>query len=236
MGIPTWACEEYGGYEHDWLDCPTCISRYEEEQKQELEETEALSYLKMTTRVLRHSLRQICDVMLNDPLFVNGFGSAGQHHAYPGGLPVHVAEVVRYAIGMLREFPEANEEVVITAAILHDWMKIKEYDPSVPGTGKYSDGKPKLLGYTEYSRMVRHVAGSHAEFVRFSDRFTEEDLPSELKMKIQHCMLSHHGRKEWGSPLEPLIVEAYIVHFADMLSCHCGPGSKTPLLVGEPKN
>jgi hypothetical protein len=27
--IPSWACKRWGGYEHDWLNCPDCIEKYE---------------------------------------------------------------------------------------------------------------------------------------------------------------------------------------------------------------
>jgi 23S rRNA maturation-related 3'-5' exoribonuclease YhaM len=39
---------------------------------------------------------------------------------------------------------------------------------------------------------------------------------------VIHCMLSHHGRREWGSPVEPVTPEAYILHVADMLSSREG--------------
>lgn len=28
--VPTWACKQWGQYEHDWLDCPDCLQAYEE--------------------------------------------------------------------------------------------------------------------------------------------------------------------------------------------------------------
>jgi 3'-5' exoribonuclease len=43
-------------------------------------------------------------------------------------------------------------------------------------------------------------------------------LSEELKTSVGHCILAHHGRQEWGSPIEPQTVEAMIIHYADMLS------------------
>ena len=34
---------------------------------------------------------------------------------------------------------------------------------------------------------------------------------------LQHIILAHHGTKEWGSPVEPAIIEAVIVHHVDNL-------------------
>jgi 3'-5' exoribonuclease len=39
---------------------------------------------------------------------------------------------------------------------------------------------------------------------------------------VIHCILSHHGRKDWGSPVEPATLEALVLHQADMLSAKFG--------------
>lgn len=32
---PSWACIRWGGYGHDWLDCPECLDAYEAEQERQ---------------------------------------------------------------------------------------------------------------------------------------------------------------------------------------------------------
>ena len=32
---PSWACNRWGGWEHDWLDCPECVASYEAELEQQ---------------------------------------------------------------------------------------------------------------------------------------------------------------------------------------------------------
>ena len=44
-----------------------------------------------------------------------------------------------------------------------------------------------------------------------------EDFPHELEEKLIHLVLSHHGMKEYGSPVEPQIKEAEILHYLDIL-------------------
>ena len=39
--------------------------------------------------------------------------------------------------------------------------------------------------------------------------------PSRLQ-RLLHAVLAHHGRKEWGAPVEPQAVEAWLVHLADL--------------------
>jgi 3'-5' exoribonuclease len=41
------------------------------------------------------------------------------------------------------------------------------------------------------------------------------DFPAELKGQIEHMILSHHGKVEFGSPKEPMFPEALLVHFLD---------------------
>ena len=42
-----------------------------------------------------------------------------------------------------------------------------------------------------------------------------EDFPEELAVKLRHILLSHHGKREWGSPVDPMTPEALAVHEAD---------------------
>ena len=34
-------------------------------------------------------------------------------------------------------------------------------------------------------------------------------------MLLQHMVLSHHGKEEWGSPKRPMLKEAEILHYID---------------------
>lgn len=65
---------------------------------------------------------------------------------------------------------------------------------------------------------------------------SEEEANSEEIEMLQHIILSHHGRLEWGSPVEPATIEAIIVHHVDNLDAkvyafsdelsHMEPGEK----------
>lgn len=188
---------------------------------------EAMMELRGYISELPEPFRTICEDLITDFRFAETYGSAGMHHAYPGGLAIHVYEVLKGALALAEEYPEADKVVLTVAAIFHDSMKMREYDPSVKGEGKYSDGTPVLFGKTKYSKLVRHVAGSHAAFMCALACYDPDTFPENWEdtvMKIEHCILAHHGRKEWGSPVEPQIVEAQILHFADMLSYEYGEG------------
>jgi 3'-5' exoribonuclease len=150
--------------------------------------------------------------------FYSAFGSAADtshHHAYPGGLAVHTVEVMeladRHAGSTYQLYNSAPcRDVILVAALFHDYAKIYDYD----------EGGNKL----PYRKLVRHVNGSHAEFKSAVRAYGFEDIDPEISMNIEHCILSHHGRPEWGSPVEPQTIEAHILHYADNLSAKYGEG------------
>lgn len=156
-------------------------------------------------------LAVLCARSIQSPGFQEQVGSAtvAHHHAYIGGLLVHTAEVTDYAYNMIDMFPNCDWDAVLTAAILHDWGKIHEYE--------IVNGE---IRKTDYRRLIRHVAGSYAMVEQELSYYL--DVPRETKLKIGHAILAHHGRQEWGSPMEPQNVEAFILHTADMFSAHYG--------------
>lgn len=187
---------------------------------------ESLEWLRTSvSRINYLPLRTICEKVLNDTRFETGYGSAvnsshgNPHHAYPGGLVVHTREVVEGALDMGNKWseiykPQPAQEILIAAGIFHDYMKI--YDYSAEGVG------------TSYRQLIRHPSGSFHEFMRLVEDWDREHpvqpFDSRLAMKIAHCIISHHGRKEWGAAVEPQTVEAQILHYADMLSMQYGVG------------
>lgn len=145
-------------------------------------------------------------------------GSSGHHHAYPGGLLVHTAEVLSLALSMAEKLGKHSVyDVLTSAAIYHDLCKVREYK-------LHEDGTIEKL---PYRKLVRHIAGSVAEFTYDLYSLTLDrtwpPVQEETEIAIMHAMLAHHGRPEWGACVEPQTVEAHILHYADMLSAGFGP-------------
>ena len=44
-----------------------------------------------------------------------------------------------------------------------------------------------------------------------------EGFPEDLKTKLIHCILAHHGQYEYGSPKKPKTLEAVALAYADAL-------------------
>jgi 3'-5' exoribonuclease len=125
------------------------------------------------------------------------------HHAQFGGLVVHTESLMEVCQLLAGHYPEVDEELLITGALLHDVGKIEEF------------GGQWAIDYTDYGRLVGHLT----QGVIFVDRAIQkmEDFPPELRMQLLHLIVSHHGETVKGSPIVPKTVEALILTYLDEL-------------------
>jgi 3'-5' exoribonuclease len=124
------------------------------------------------------------------------------HHAYYGGLLEHTLAVTRLADSMAGLYPMIDRSLLIAGALLHDIGKTEEFS---------FDRYP--FDYTDKGRLVGHLvlgAEMMLDCVKKLDSF-----PPELATRLQHLILSHHGRYEFGSPCLPMTLEAFILNFID---------------------
>ncbi|MBI5731033.1 MAG: HD domain-containing protein [Ignavibacteriales bacterium] len=128
----------------------------------------------------------------------------GWHHAYIHGLLEHTLEIVRICELMCAIHANLNRDLLICGALLHDFGKIEEltYDT----TFDYSD-KGKLIG---------HIMIGALEVEKTA--VTIPNFPEELKNHLVHLILSHQGKLEFASPVEPRTLEAIVLYQADELS------------------
>jgi 3'-5' exoribonuclease len=97
-------------------------------------------------------------------------------------------------------YPSLNRDLLYAGVILHDLGKV--FELSGPVSTIYTV-EGNLLGHI--SIMVNEI-GKAAE---------ELAIEGEEVMLLQHLVLSHHGKEEWGSPKKPLIKEAEMLHLID---------------------
>lgn len=123
------------------------------------------------------------------------------HHGFVGGLLEHTLSVAKMCDYFTGAYPMLNRDLLLTAAMFHDVGKTKEL--SVFPENDYTD-EGQLLGHiiigTEMvGERIRAIAG----------------FPEKLAVELKHCILSHHGELEYGSPKKPAILEALALNFAD---------------------
>lgn len=123
------------------------------------------------------------------------------HHGFVGGLLEHTLSVAKLCDYYCTAYPVLRRDLLLTAAICHDIGKTKEISP-FPENDYTDDGQ--LLGHIVMgSQMVAERAANIADF------------PHELLVQVQHCILAHHGKYEFGSPKIPALIEALALNYAD---------------------
>ncbi len=136
--------------------------------------------------------------------FQDAPAAKGIHHAYLGGLLEHTLSVAELANTISTHYPGVDRSLLIAGALLHDVGKVEELQMELA-----------LIDYTPRGRLKGHlVMGSEmvaAEAARI------KDFPQDLLEQLQHLILSHHGRQEFGSPTVPMTIEAFLLSFLDDL-------------------
>jgi len=128
----------------------------------------------------------------------------GWHHAYLHGLLEHTLEIIKICDLMCSLHAQINKDLLITGAILHDYGKI--FELTFDSSFDYSD-EGKLLG---------HIVIAASEVEKQIEKI--EGFPPELRMQLIHLILSHQGKLEFASPIEPKTLEAIVLYQADELS------------------
>jgi 3'-5' exoribonuclease len=126
----------------------------------------------------------------------------GIHHAYVGGLLEHCLSMARLADFLSSHYPGVDRSLLLAGVLLHDIGKLKELQSDMG-----------LIEYTPEGRLKGHlVIGSELVAAEAS---TLRDFPPEVLTQLQHLILSHHGRQEFGSPTVPMTVEAFLLSQID---------------------
>ena len=125
------------------------------------------------------------------------------HHAIRGGLLMHTLSLLRLCQGAVKIYPFVNADLLYTGAILHDISKVNEIDSTQHGmVGDYTV-KGNLLGHLVMGCMEVEETGK------------KEGISDETLMLVEHMLISHHGKPEFGAAKLPLTLEAEILSEID---------------------
>lgn len=126
------------------------------------------------------------------------------HHAKRGGLLEHIVSICSLMKFMATHYTYLNEDLLIFGAIFHDLGKVWELDI-----------KNDQIQYSHKGRLLGHMQLA-CELI---DRKTQRILgfPEDLREILKHIVLSHHGKIEYGSPVRPYFMEAFVVASIDEL-------------------
>lgn len=128
------------------------------------------------------------------------------HHSRIGGLVLHTCEMLRVAKSLCEIFPIVNRNYLLTGVILHDIGKLEEMKRNNVQMVEDYTIEGKLLGHIILGITYVHDVGNRL------------GIPAEKIVKLEHLILSHHGKPEYGSPKVPMSVEAAFLNYCDQIS------------------
>lgn len=162
----------------------------------------------LVRRVREPRMRAVVRAVFGAPGFIEAFttcpAGSGRHHAYVGGLLEHTVAVATLCVSLAAAYPEADADLLLAAALLHDIGKIEEIACGAS------------LDYTDAGRLVGHVVLGE-RMVRRAIEAQSRPLPPETALRLSHALLAHHGEPGWGAPRAPVTLEALLLHHADNL-------------------
>jgi 3'-5' exoribonuclease len=152
-------------------------------------------------------LKALLEVFLRDAEVEKALRQApaakGMHHAWIGGLLEHVLSLMGLCDSAAQHYPGVNRDLLLTGVALHDIGKLREL---VWGTSFEYTLEGQMLGHITIGiRMIEEKIAAIPNF------------PAAKRLLVEHLVLSHHGRYEFGSPKLPMTPEAVMLHYLDDL-------------------
>jgi 3'-5' exoribonuclease len=157
------------------------------------------------------NLKALLEAFFGDAEFLRQFSQAPAartiHHNCVGGLLEHTLEVVALCRGLADLYPggQINRDLLLAGALLHDIGKLEEYKQDSISF-EFSD-RGKLVGHISIGKEM--LDGKLVGLPNF---------PADLKLELEHMLLTHHGQRDWGSPEVPKTINAFALFHADLVS------------------
>ncbi len=139
-------------------------------------------------------------IMENQQSLMTFPAATKNHHDYASGLLDHVVSMLKLGKAIADLYPTLNRDLLYAGIILHDIGKVVELSG------------PISTSYTVTGNMLGHISIMVSEIALAAN---ELNIEGEEVMLLQHMVLSHHGKEEWGSPKKPMLQEAEILHYID---------------------
>ncbi len=154
-----------------------------------------------------HWLKSLLKEFCRDEALVSAYKKAPAaktlHHAFVGGLLDHVVSLFNLCDLAVRNYPQVNRDLLLTGAFLHDIGKLHELTYQ------------RSIAYTTKGQLLGHMI---IELEMLHDKIQlVPGFPDELKVLLEHLIISRHGEYEFGSPKLPMFPEALMLHYLDDL-------------------
>ncbi len=147
-------------------------------------------------RIVKYIVDEHYDAFISYP------AATKNHHEFASGLLYHTVSMCDIAEILTSYYDDVDRDILIAGIILHDIGKTIELSG------------PIATKYTLEGKLIGHISIMVSEIRSTSEKL---NIHSEVPILLQHMILSHHGEKEFGSPVPPLTKEAFLLHVIDDL-------------------
>ena len=117
----------------------------------------------------------------------------------------HSKRVTAFTIAIARAMGLSGDKIRVIArgAFLHDIGKVHELSFA------------RTFAYTTRGQLLGHMI---IELEMLQEKIVQvPGFPPEYKTLLEHMIISHHGKYEFGSPKMPMFPEALMLHYLDDL-------------------
>lgn len=132
--------------------------------------------------------------------FINYPAAVRNHHEFYHGLLYHSVSMCEVAEGISKHYADVDYDILISGCLLHDAGKVIEFS-GVIGTKYTNEGN--LLGHLTIGMSLIDEAKKAL------------DIKSEVPLLLEHMVLSHHGKVEYGAAVVPITREALLLSMID---------------------
>lgn len=171
-----------------------------------------------------HRVSEVANCVLKMPEFSTWTACVkNKHHYGKGGLLRHTSEVVQLASMQAHFFALRGHKVcqktLFLSCLFHDVGKIWDYAPANEDMSEWKG--------TDHKRNIHHISRSG---IVWTKAVAETGECKDIEDAVLHAILSHHGLREWGSPVFPKSKEAWLLHLCDSLSARMDDCDKIDLV------
>lgn len=148
------------------------------------------------------ALRDITRSLIHDhrAAFMSYPAATRNHHDFINGLLYHTYCMLKIAKGIADVYGNLNNDLLFAGVILHDLGKVKELSGAI------------TPHYTAEGNLLGHISIGHTMIKEKADQL---GYHGEEVVLLEHLVLAHHGKNEFGSPVLPQVKEAEILYLVD---------------------
>jgi 3'-5' exoribonuclease len=189
-------------------------------EAQELQRREYAEIEAAVASITDPRLRRLSELFLEElgERFRRAAGARSVHHARRGGLVQHVAQMIRTTTALAAVYPGLNRDLLLAGVLFHDAGKLWENAFPREGFQMPFDVLGELVGHiTIGAELINRLWTKLRQdplYESWKDAKPESDL---VRWHLLHLVASHHGEKQFGSPVEPKTPEAMALHLIDNL-------------------